>query len=176
MKRLLIFCCIVLASHDVCSCNITTDFILNAKSSDTEFDWPWRITIDSIDGNDSESCLINQTIHCKTLGFVLNNNITEYAQATCLKLVLSKNSPSNFIPHNALTLTKVSLYFVSEGDAMITCENDNRINVESGNSSTAWSIQNANFVVFKSLHFSNCNQRLEITNITDVYFENIKIR
>ena len=173
MKKLLIFCCIVLASHDVCSCNITIDFIVSAKDSDMQFDWPWTITIDSIDGSDSESCLINQTVHCKTLGFVLNNNITEYDQATCLKLVLSKNSPSHFIPHNAVTLTDLSLYFVSEGDAVITCENGD---IDMGNASTAWSIQNASFVVFKSLHFSNCNQRLEIVNITDVYFENIKIR
>ena len=174
MKKLLIFCCIVLASHDVWSCNITIDSITeNAENNDTQLDWPWTITIDSIDGSDSESCLINQTVHCKTLGFVLNN-ITEYStrtQLTCVKVVLGKNSPNHVIPRNALALTDISLYFVSEGNAVITCEN---INV--GISATAWSIQNASFVVFKSLHFSNCNQRLEIANVTDVHFENVKIR
>ena len=173
IKKLLIFCCIVLASQDAWSCDITVDSIVTAENNDTQLDWPWIITIDSTDGSDSESCLINPTVHCKTLGFVLNNNITEYPQATCLKLVLSKNSPSNFIPHNAVTLANVSLYFVSEGDAVITCENGD-INIE--NAGTAWSIQNASFVVFKSLHFSNCNQRLEIVNVTDVYFENVEIR
>ena len=163
----------MLASHDVWSCNITVDSIENAENNDTQLDWPWTITIDSIDGSDSESCLINQTVHCKTLGFVLNS-VTEYStrtQSTCVKVVLSNNSLNHVIPHNALALTDISLFLVSEGDVMITCEN---INVAVP--ATAWSIQNSTFVVFKSLHFSNCNQRLEIANVTDVYFENVKIR
>ena len=177
MKRLLIFCCIMLLVTDVQSCNITIDSILNEETSSIitgPNNWSWTITVDSINGINSDNCLINETIHCKTLDFVLKSiadfSTQPISRPPCLKLVLSKNSKGHVIPYNAPPLTEVSLYFVSEEDSLITCDN----NLE--NTTTVWSIKNAAFVVFKSLHFSSCNQRLEITNITNVYFENVKIR
>lgn len=163
------------------SCSITVDSIVNEKNSfgnnsnntsndtGTQFDWPWTITIDSINGNDSEGCL-SQTVPCKTLGFVLNGiaNVST-RQAACLKLILSNNSKSHIL-YNAPSLSAISLYFVSEEDAVITCKES------MVNTATAWSIQNADFVVFDSLHFSNCSQRLKIANITNVYIKDVKIR
>ena len=169
MVKLAILCCMLLLTSYSRSCNFTIDSIVN-ENNDTRLEWSWTITIDSIDGSDSENCLFDQSVHCKTLAFVLNN-INEYStQSPCLKLVLNKNSSSHLIPYNAPPLSGISLYFVSEEDALITCDNN------TGSAATAWSIQNANFVVFKSLHFSSCNQRLEIANISNVYFENIQVR
>ena len=175
MKRLLTFCCMVLLILDAQSCNITVDSVVNENS---QLEWPWTITVDSSDGSDSENCLIDQTVHCKTLDFVLNNITNFYTQPTCLKLVLvtnhslqnTENAARHTIPYSAQPLSEISLYFVGEQDALITCENS------IGTSATAWSIQNATFVVFKSLHFSNCDLRLEIANVTDVYFENIQVK
>ena len=175
MKWVLTLCCIVLV--DAQSCNITIDSIINENIS-ARLEWPWTITIDSSTGSDSENCLNNHIFHCKTLDFVLNNINDFYIQPTCLKLVLTTNNSSHktknamtyTIPYNAQRLSGISLYFVGEEGALITCQNG------IGSTATAWSIQNATFVVFKSLKFSNCNQRLEIVNVTDVYFENIQVR
>ena len=174
MKRLMTLCCMLLLIVDVQSCNITIDSIINEDTSSdkTRLKWPWTITVDSIDGNDIDNCLINQSSNqsdCKTLQFVFKN-IGKSTQSPCLKLVLSKNSSNVTIPYNAPPLSDINLYFVSEGDAVITCENS------TGNAAAAWSIQNATFVVFKSLQFSNCNQRLEVANITHVYFESVTVR
>ena len=76
------------------------------------------------------------------------------------------------IPYNAPLLSGISLYLVGEEDTVITCEN----NVTR---STVWSIQNASFVIFKSLQpglQTQCNERLEIANMTDVYLENVIVR
>ena len=180
MKELIIFCYVLLLLPCVqLSCNFTIESIINEETSHvtgnaTQLSWPWTITIDSIDGDDVEKCLTGQTVSCKTLQFVLNNTANFSAQSACLKLILRKHddSLSNIIPYNAPPLSGISLYFISEGDAVITCENS------TGNATmpTAWSIQSADFVVFKSLQFTNCNQRLEIANITNAYFENVKIR
>ena len=172
MNRLLIFCCVILLVSDAQSCNITIDSIINEETSsnNTRLHWPWTIMVDSVDGNDTDNCLIDQTVHCKTLHFVLKNIIEFSTQSTCLKLVLSKNSSNHVIPYNAPPLSEVNLYFVSEEDTLITCENN------TGNTATAWSIQNASFVVFKSLQFSHCNRRLEIANVTHIYFENVIVR
>ena len=172
MKWLLMLCCTLLV--DAQTCNITIDSIINENIS-ARLEWPWTITIDSSTGSDSENCLKDHTFHCKTLDFVLNNINDFYIQPTCLKLVLttnnsSKNATKYTIPYNAQRLSGISLYFVGEEGALITCQNG------IGITATAWSIQNATFVVFKSLKFSNCNQRLEIVNVTDVYFENIQVR
>ena len=172
--RLLILCCVlILLVPDVQSCNITIDSVLSegTSSSNTRLNWPWTIRVDSTNGEDINNCLTNQTVRCKTLHFVLNNIIKFSTQSTCLKLVLlSKNSSIHVIPNSAPHLSGINLYFFSEEDAVITCENN------TGNAATAWSIQNASFVVFKSLQFSNCNQRLEVANVTHVYFENVTVR
>lgn len=166
----------VLLVFDGQSCNITIDSIVNDKSysNKTRPDWPWLITVDSVDGNNSDNCLINQTVRCKTLDFVLNNIVNVSTRSTCLKLVLnkdpSKNSTSYFIPYNAPPLSGISLYFVGEENTLITCENN------TGDAATAWSVKNAAFIVFKSLHFSSCNRRLEISNVTSVYIENTRVR
>ena len=168
-KKLITFWCAVLLITSIESCNITVESTINeeiSSGSGTQLGWPWTITIDS-DGNDDENCLTDQTVHCKTLQFVLNKLPT---QSTCLKIILRKNSLNHhIIPYNAPPLSGISLYLASEEDAVITCEN----NVTG---STSWSIQNASFVVFKSLQFTNCNERLEIANMTDVYLENVIIR
>ena len=169
-ERFLVFCCVILLIPDVQSCNITIDSIITNETSSTRLNWPWTITVDSIDGNDTNNCLINQTVHCKTLQFVLKHIVEFSTQPTCLKLVLSRSSSNVTIPYNAPPLSDINLYFVSEGDAVITCENN------TGNAATAWSIQNTTFVVFKSLQFSNCNRRLEVANITHVYFDNVTVR
>ena len=180
MKKL-IFCYVLLLLPGAqLSCNVTIDSIINEETASTGVaqlvGWPWSITIDNIDGDDDEKCLTDQTVRCKTLRFVLNN-AAKYSQSTCLKLILSGNmsdSSSHVIPYNAPTLSGISLYFISEGDGVITCEKS------TGNATrlrpTAWSIQDTDFVVFKSLQFINCNQRLEIANTTNVYFENVGIR
>ena len=172
MERLLILCCVLTSLvPDIQSCNITIDSVLSegTSSNNTRLNWPWTITVDS-SGSDIKNCLINQNVHCKTLHFVLNNITEFYTQSTCLKLVLSKDSSYHVIPNSAPPLSEINLYFVSEENAVITCENS------TGNAATAWSIQNASFVVFKSLQFSNCNQRLEVANVTHVYFENVTVR
>ena len=175
VKRLLVFCCMILRVFDVQSCNITIDAIVDDEgSSNTQLDWPWMIKVDSVDVNDDEYCLINATAYCKTLDFVLYNIVNISTGSTCLKLVLNKDPSGNLtsyvIPYNAPPLSGISLHFVGEENTVITCDNN------TGNTTTAWSVQNASFIVFNSLYFSSCNRRLEIANITNVHFENVKVR
>ena len=165
-------CCMILLTTDIQGCNITIDSALSevlSEGTSTRLNWPWTITVDD-NGSNIKNCLINQNVHCKTLYFVLNNIIEFSTQSTCLKLVLSKDSSNHVIPNSAPPLSGINLYFVSEEDTVITCENS------TGNAATAWSIHNASFVIFKSLQFSNCNQRLEVANVTHVYFENVTVR
>ena len=65
-----------------------------------------------------------------------------------LKIILRNSLNRHIIPYNAPPLSGISLYLVGEEDTVITCEN----NVTR---STVWSIQNASFVIFKSLQFTN---------------------
>ena len=171
-RRLMTLCCMILLTTNIQSCNITIDSVLSegTSSSNTRLNWPWTITVDSTNGDDIDNCLVNQAVHCKTLHFVLNKITEFYTQSTCLKLVLLDNSSNHVIPNSAPPLSGINLYFFSEEDAVITCENN------TGNAATAWSIQNASFVVVKSLQFSNCNRRLEVANVTHVYFENVTVR
>ena len=124
MKRLMTFWCMILLIGDVQSSNVTSDSIINEETSsnNTRLNWPWTITVDSVDGDDNENCLINQTIYCKTLRFVLKNIVEFSTQSICLKLVLSKSSSNHVIPNSAPPLSEINLYFISEEDAVITCE------------------------------------------------------
>jgi len=61
---------------------------------------------------------------------------------------------------------------VSDTDKVeITCSNTLE---SSGN--TSWTVQNAEVAIFKSLMFSNCNRRLAVENVSNVYFQNIIFR
>jgi len=169
----LILCCFVFALSSLVSATAETNWMNICLRDTTITRDSERVTafvnINSINGTDSRTCLIDENIDCKTLAYVFDN--VHSLNIACLQIILKQTDIIHFLPSGSPPLSNLSLYMVSEeGSAQITCPN----NVE--NVTTSWSMQNAEVAIFKSLIFSNCNKRLALVNVSNVYFQDVTFR
>jgi len=160
---------------------VFSEVIVLSLVSATDYESTWnmfcnenvtRSVVINTNGTDNQSCLTDEMTECSTLAYVLSNT-TGLTEFSCLKVEVKDVSVVHYLPSGAPSLTAINFYIVSEtGAAQITCSNT----VESNGGNTSWVVQNAEVAIFKSLIFSNCNRRLAVDNVSNVFFQSVTFR